>query len=253
MGDTVRALVDFSIGGTGTGITSGLVNSQLAVTFLLLLPGKAAFHVFKSSLPMAIRTQDFTRVSTLASVGKVISSQSDSNQEKLGFCAVGWNNQDKYSKQCHRLAERAKWWIILRENGVDFDPQQFSGDEASELTGSDEAVGGEKKYAASITIVLVASLSQVLSIFEVGRLASSFAETFKLQGDHVIQCYIEFLLSTPTGIRDEGNARSLDVRFDLDQCERTVKALLRRLQPAMKRSAVLRRYLVTLENSPSFN
>jgi len=118
MGDTVRALVDFSIGGTGTGITSGLVNSQLAVTFLLLLPGKAAFHVFKSSLPMAIRTQDFTRVSTLASVGKVISSQSDSNQEKLGFCAVGWNNQDKYSKQCHRLAERAKWWIILRENGV---------------------------------------------------------------------------------------------------------------------------------------
>jgi hypothetical protein len=144
MGDTVRALVDFSIGGTGTGITSGLVNSQLAVTFLLLLPGKAAFHVFKSSLPMAIRTQDFTRVSTLASVGKVISSQSDSNQEKLGFCAVGWNNQDKYSKQCHRLAERAKWWIILRENGVNFDPQQFSGDEASELTGSDEAVGGEK-------------------------------------------------------------------------------------------------------------
>jgi len=59
--------------------------------------------------------------------------------------------------------------------------------------------------------------------------------------------------SAPTGIRDDGNARSLDVRFDLDQCERTVTALLRRLQHAMKRSAVLRRCLVTLENSPSFD
>jgi len=101
-------------------------------------------------------------------------------------------------------------------------------------------VGGEKKYAALITLALVASHSQVLSTFKVGCLASSFAEMFRLQGDHVIQCYIEFLLSTPTGIRDEGNARSLDVQFDLNQREQTVKALLRRLQPAMKQSAVLR-------------
>jgi hypothetical protein len=253
MGDTVRALAERSIGGTGTGITSGLVDSQLAASFLLSLPVKVAFHVFKSSLPTAIKTHDFTRVSTLASVGKIVSSQSHSNQEALGFCAVGWYNQNKFSEQCHRLAERAKWWIILRENGVDFDPQQFSGGEAIKLTGFDEAVGGETKYAASIIPALVAGLSRVLSTFEVVRLASSFAETFKLQGDYVIQCYIEFLLSTPTGIRDDGNARSLDVRFDLDQCERTAKALLRRLQPAMKRSAVLRRCLVTLEHSPSFD
>ena len=171
MGDTVRALTERTIGGTGTGITSGLVDSQVAATFLLLLSVKVAFHVFKSSLPMAIRTHDFTRVSTFASVGKVISSQSDSNQEALGFSAVGWNNQNKFSKQCHRLAERAKWWIIICENGVDFDPQQFSGGEAIKLTGFDEAVGGETKYAASIIPALVAGLSRVLSTFEVVRLA----------------------------------------------------------------------------------
>jgi hypothetical protein len=42
---TVTALAERYLGGTGNGITSGVVDSQLAVSFLLCLPLKLAFKV----------------------------------------------------------------------------------------------------------------------------------------------------------------------------------------------------------------
>ena len=64
------SLVERYLGGTGNGITSGVVDSQLAASFLLSLPLKLAFKIYRSSLPTAINTRDFKRVVTLATIGK---------------------------------------------------------------------------------------------------------------------------------------------------------------------------------------
>jgi hypothetical protein len=250
MSETIRSLAERSLGGTGTGITSSLIDSQLAASFLLSLPVKVAFRVYKSSLPTAVKTHDFARVSTLANVGKAISSESDTSHGKLGFFAVGWHKQSRFSYQCRHLAVRAQWWTILRKYGVDFDPQRFDGGGADDRTGTTESARGEAKYVASLIPELVAGMSRTLSTPDVVHLSTMFAATFGLQRDQVIQRYIEFLLSPPTQDNTgNGLGRSRDVRFDLDRCERTAKALLRLLQPAMKQSAVLRRCLVTLEGT----
>lgn len=252
MSETIRSLAERSLGGTGTGITSGLIDSQLAASFLLSLPVKVAFRVYKSSLPTAVKTHDFARVSTLANVGKATSSESDTSNATHGFFAVGWKKQKRFSDQCRRLAVRAQWWTILRKYGVVFDPQRFDHGGADDLTGTTESARAENKYVTSLIPELVAGMSKILSTRDVVHLSTMFATTFGLQRDHVIQRYIEFLLSPPAPTNNiTGLGRSHDVRLDLDRCEQTTKALLRFLKPAMKRSAVLRRCLLTLESTRS--
>lgn len=248
--DAIQSLSARSLGGNSTGKTSGLVDSQLAVAFLLSLPVKLAFKAYRSSIPTAMQTRDFDRVFTLANVGYVAGS--DGAKDLInGFFSVGWSKQQKFVDQCLRLATRSMWWKILRLHGVDFDPQRFS---YKELPVSKKSIvvdgeildGGESWYAASLLLSFIAGISKRFDRHKLLYLCSLFAKTFDIPKNLVIQRHIEFLLSPPTEASPEDND---DIRFDLNLCQKEAKSSLRLLQTPKKQLAVLRRCIVLLEES----
>jgi len=255
--DSVRALAERSLGGSGNGITSGTVDSQLAVSHLLSLSVKLAFKVYRASLPTAISRRDFSRVLALSNIGVFTGK---------GGAVVGWKNQSSFVVQCQRLSSNSIWWNVLKSFGVPFDPRSFdeskkSKKEEKESKTSKSAVN----YVASLVPLLIHNASlQLGKPHHARELALRFVRAYKLDPHFAAQKHIEFMLSWPGATlilnknKDAGKAQSnhsiattkcgTDPRNDLALCETAVKDSLQLLPSAMARSAVLRRCLVSLEN-----
>lgn len=237
---TSRALAERCLGGTGSGITSSLIDSQKAVSFLLALPIKEAFALYKSSIPTAVKTNNFARLHTLSSVGMV----SGSSDSKLGTCAIfsiGWKRQQKFYEQCAQLCARAKWWTVLKGHDIEFDSQRFYDRKEEKGTG-----GSFDDYAAYLLPMILAKMSQILSSFQVVRLTSLYTETFHLPRDLVIEQHISFLLSPSRSKLINGK---IGCSFDSDRYEKSVRDSLQLLHPRLKRVATLKRCLDTLDEA----
>lgn len=229
------ALVERYLGGGGNGITSGVVDSQMAVAFLLSISPKLAFKIFGSSLKTAINTRDFSRVVKLATIGKVSGSK-DSIMSLSGTKIGNWTQQHKFVSQCDRLATKANWWIILEKYNVTFNPHDF--DDEKEIKSL------ENSYTASMIPALILNVmskkqnSQVDSVY---KLVVKFAETFSLPKDLPACGFIEYLLSTSESDNDQCTRQKV---LCLDD---TVQKLLHYLDFS-KRVEILRKCLMRFES-----
>jgi hypothetical protein len=232
------ALAERYLGGTSNGITSGIVDSQLAVSFLLSLPLKAAFRIYRSSLPNAIKMRNFERVVTLANIGRAAGSSKGGH----------WNRQGKFVAQCERLAIKASWWKLLDESGVTFDPLSFpENNEGSNNYSEDISV--ESSYPASLVPSLIEHRCSKGDDFDrVLACATGFASSFELPATFSIRCCIEFLLS-PSNL---AHCDSSDIGMGASVCEgrsfeSLIKKLLLQLTSPYQRVEVLRRCMVRFE------
>jgi hypothetical protein len=243
LGETNKALAERSLGGTNAGITSAVIDSQLAVCFLLHLPTKHAFHVYRSGIPNSFKTQNFARLLSLSNIG-MLAVSGDAKLGKGGMFAIGWKNQDRFFEQCRQLSAKATWWAILRRFGVDFDIHCFqevvpSGE--SENSGQQGVLRAYSKYAASLMPQLIAKMSMVLDTASVLRMALLYSEIFGLPSFRVYECHVELSLCPP--------GKEPSHQFDLAACEKTVRASLRKLASPQKRFLVLRKSIIALESS----
>ena len=229
------ALLERYLGGTGNGITSGVVDSQLATSFLLCLPLKLAFKIYKSSLPTAINTRDFKRVVTLATIGK-FSGSKDLIISVTGVRLGNWTRQNKFVSQCDRLATRANWWYFLEENNVNFNPHSF--EDESHVDPSEDS------YIASMIPALISNMvsRKDAQIDSTLALAVNFANAFCIPTDLPGCCLIEYLLS-PTE-SDEGHR----VREKVSNLNETVRKLLQSLSSTTKRIKILRKCMIQFES-----
>ena len=242
---TIVSLTERYVGGTSNGITSGTVDSQMAVSTLLCLPLKMAFSVYKSSLPTAISTRDFTRVVKLANVG-IAAGSGTLFPISITQPLEHWARQRKFVAQCRELALRAKWWKILQECGIHFDTNRFQDPSQS----SKEKTKTSSKYVLSLLLPFISSLSQRHSDHNVVlKYAVDFMEAFGLGRDVAVQHYVVYLLSPPkfasanTGIVKA----SEDIRLKLARLDSIVKSLLRQLESQVDRASVLRKCICRLE------
>ena len=241
--DIAIALVERYLGGTGNGITSGVVDSQLAVSHLLSLPLKLAFKIYRSSLPTAISTRDFTRVVTLATIGKVAGSN-DSILSPTGTKLSSWTRQSKFVKQCDNLATKASWWNVLAAHNVQFDPHRFDDEEnANTKQESQSSTNTDNSYIGSMIPELISSMStKEGELDQILQSATQFATDFSLPLELPIQYYIEYLLSPTVGELETG-----DIRSKVSSLDAMGSHLLRRLDSRLKRVNILRNCLVRFE------
>ncbi len=244
---TIVSLAERYVGGTSSGFTSGIVDSQMAVSVLLSLPLKMAFGVYKSSLPTAISTRDFSRVITLANVGtaagtgKLFPLSAQPLQQ--------WARQRKFVAQCQELALRAKWWKRLQECGVPFDPNRFQ--DASQP--SQDKTKASTKYVLSLVPCFISKLSRRHENPEdVLKCVVDFADAFDLGRNVAVQKYISHLLSPPESMLNLGgnivaDKRYDDIRMKLARLDSIVKSLVRRLDSQVDRVYILRQCLRRLE------
>eukprot|EP00536_Pseudo-nitzschia_multiseries_P002925 jgi/Psemu1/236193/estExt_Genewise1.C_410140 len=228
------ALVERYLGGTGNGITSGVVDSQLAASFLLSLPLKLAFKIYRSSLPTAISTRDFSRVVTLATIGKVAGSK-DSILSPTGARLGNWTRQNKFVSQCDRLATKANWWNVLEEYSVNFNPHKFEDESQIELI--------EDSYVASMIPALISNMMS-MEDGEIDRtlsLAMQFTKAFSLPIDLPARRFIQYLLSPVNVDVDHPMRNKVSCLND------TVRKLLRHLDCPSKRINTLRQCLIEIE------
>ncbi|CAM9304619.1 unnamed protein product, partial [Phaeothamnion confervicola] len=90
------------------------LDDALGTGYLLALPIKAAFEVFRRAIPAA--SSDFGRLSALACVG-------------VGAAGM-WGHHELLA-QCRDLERNAHWWRVLSALGVRFDHRGFRQDGAS--------------------------------------------------------------------------------------------------------------------------
>lgn len=176
---------------------------------------------------------------------------------RAGDEGKGWKKQSVFVKQCLRLSSRARWWKVLKHYQVDFDPSQFEGDESVQ---DDTGAKGSSAYAASLVPELISKASLVHKSTDLVRtIATKFATAFGLDPILAAQKHVEHVLSCPpVEYSDSGAAaparshgRSSDIRWNLSLCERAARKSLRLISSPMKRSAVLRRCVISLENNAS--
>ena len=200
-------------------------------------------QVYQAPLPIAITKRDFSRVITLSNIGV-----------RAGDEETGWKKQSVFIKQCLRLSSRARWWKVLKHYQVDFDPSQFEGDESVK----DDK--GSSVYVASLVPELISKASLVHKSTDLVRdIATKFATAFGLDPLLAAQKHVEHVLSCPpVEYSDSGEAAparshgcSSDIRWNLSLCERAARDSLRLISSPMKRSAVLRRCMISLENNSS--
>ena len=238
--ETKVSLAERSLGGSGTGITNAVVDSELALSFLLCLPMRQAFKTFKACLPTALKTRDFRRLLSLSNVGIVASNGGSAFGDSVAL-PICWQGQPKFFEQCKQLSCRAKWSSFLDRYDLQFDPQRFD---------EQNSVGpAQQSYVTSLLPSMMSALSRLLCTSDVISLATRFAQEFGLSPDVVIEKHIEFLMSSieKTSSKNKANAVESD-SLSLSECERVTKASLRLLPSPVKRSAVLRRCLVALES-----
>lgn len=251
--DTMNFLAERSLGGSSSGITSGSVDSELAVTFLLSLPMKSAFNVYKSALPSGIKTRAFDRVLSLANVGRVACTEG-TPVDFQAFSAVGWAKQTAFARQCERLALKASWWKILEGFGIEFDPQRFDVGEthiAGTGTASSDLARCDPTYTISILEALLWKTSKILESPIVLRLCGRFAASFDLPRVLVLQKHVEYLLSAQITKAKSGHCVGIDrdPRSDLHQCRRIAQASLLEIEPPVRRCEIVRRCILALQDS----
>lgn len=240
---TTLAMAERYVGGTGNGITSGIIDSQLSVSCLLSLPLKMAFRVYRSSLPVAISTRDFARVATLANIG--VSAGSGS---MFSLCPVkplqNWKRQSKFVIQCSELALRARWWKVLKEHDVKFDPNSFQEDSQSLRDKTKRSA----KYVVSLIPALLVKLTKVHdNPEEVLRVLLNFADSFDVEANVPVQKFVEHLLS-PVDTDQPRDTKGDDTRKKFGRITTVVRSLLRRLEDPVDRAMVLRKCLRRFEH-----
>ena len=149
----------------------------------------------------------------------------------------GWETQKVFVSQCRDLAARARWWNILKTYEVEFDPSRFEENNSfSGKEGNNESP--LSTYISSLVPQLIRKASAVLQSADLARnVAICFVESFGLDTIIAAQKHVEFMLSPAC------------IGWDLYLCERSACDSLRLIRSPMKRSAVLRRCVTTLENS----
>ena len=253
LAEQMKCLAQRSLGGSGTGITSGSIDSQLAFSYLLSLPQtKTAFEVYRACLPSAVSRRDFSRIKTLAHVGlRAGDGGSDSIVKSSRGNVVSWQNQSVFVAQCHRLKINSSWWNVLQRFGISFDPKRFDSKDNSQ----------RNEYIVSLVLPLVGSACKALlrasvSLERVLQLAAKFVEAYGLERELAAQKFVEFLLSSPTGDDTTGDfsgmntgtkGKHVDVRNDIEVCKKAVQESLVLLPSPMARAALVRRCLIALE------
>jgi hypothetical protein len=196
----------------------------------------SVMKAFKSALPAALSTCDFSRVVSLANIGVVAASGQSSGQNDGRGLTTGWEKQVKFIEQCRQYGNRAVWWRFLKCHRVSFDHKKFDDDAKASL------------YARTLIEPMITGL-----FYEVPEKGGSlvcgilhvlwrYADTFGLQRFHVVEAYIRHLLSLP----DEGCSKD-DIRFQLCQVEVSVRELSFLLQPGASRAMMIRECVVALE------
>ena len=250
----VKTLAERSLGGTGSGITSAIVDSQLSLALLLHLPLKVAFTDFRLCIPVAIKSHNFARLLTLANIGVVASTAGD---ERRGFSSLqcGWKNQHKFSEQCISLALKAKWWGILKMNNINFDSQMF--DCNASTNGNDhDFFDTELSYRCSLIATLIHNLSQSFMSSDVLRFCEMYADAFGIRSESVHHFYVRWVLAPPTPTKKKINGSltskvSSDIRTDLRKCLRFAEFSLQMIDQLDERIALLRKCLEALDKSES--
>jgi hypothetical protein len=242
-GETSRSLAERSLGGTRSGITSSVVDSQQALSFLLILPIKEAFAAYASIIPVATKTKNSARLFAISNVGLMAAGPGESKTRSVPMSTVGWKRQQKLFEQCRQLSEEAKWWTTLQGNAVDFDLQHFQDLKAanSSAVGSLNMGKSAASYAATILPALTEKLFRRLDGSNTIRLTSQYSKTFRVPLEIVLRGHVEFLLTASSAMY--GSCE----RFDRSACEREVLSSLRLVQPGSAQISVLKRCLAKLE------
>jgi len=261
MNDTIVNLAERSLGGSGTGIISGSIDSQQAVSHLLALPIKTSFKLYTRCLPTAMSRRDFQMILILSDIG-LRACGSKSLYENDTSHLIGWKKQQNFISQCKKLSEKAYWWKILKACKVSFDPKFFDDAKKSSKESRTEDDPGSNKYIVDLLPKLINGASTFnMSPNLVHSLASDFVTAFNLKSILAPQKYVEFLLSWPgdeiarndtqhlTSESVDNDLKSKDIRRDLVTCTTVVKEMLT-LLPSKHgaRSLVLRKCLIALEN-----
>jgi hypothetical protein len=152
----------------------------------------------------------------------------------------------------------------LKHYQVDFDPIRFEDDESVQDGTSSKS---SSAYVASLVSELISKASLVHKSSDLVRnIATKFVTAFGLEPILAAQKHVEHVLSCPpVDYSDSEDAhfrsksfaparsygRSSDIRCNLSLCERAARDSLRLISSPMKRSAVLRRCVTSLENNAS--
>lgn len=236
--EVFTASVERSLGGTGNGIISQIVDSQNAVSFLLSLPAKLAFKVYKSALPTAISTRDYPRVIALANIGIVAGGSGATD-----YLKSRWKNQERLISQCKRISNQSLWWSFLRQHRISFDQKLLDED-----SGADQL---STSYSQKLLIPIIIRFLVMTDkrcgnpVQHVLKVLNRYAETFGLQQERIVEVLMEFLLSSPPA--DE--SFPLDPRLHLPKVELWVRSLFPLLQPKTKQAFALRRCVFALEQN----
>ena len=154
-----------------------------------------------------------------------------------------WRNQQVLLSQCRKLSLQARWWLTLQQFQVEFDPRRFDTKSGDDKTFSDD----DSQYVATLLPQLIEKSSLSLRSMEsVVQLATSFGTTFGLYEMVAHQKVVAFALGAPVACsRDE--SASTDLRHDLPLCEATARSSLKYIPSQLRRLAILRKCVATLE------
>jgi hypothetical protein len=238
----VISLAERYLGGTGAGMTNGLVDSQLAMSHLVSLPLKVAFKLYRSSLPTAISTRQFARVICLAMVGKV----SGTIETMFGIKVNGtWRRQSKFVNQCDNLATNACWWCILDEHNIRFDPRMFEDNpKRRQSLGASNGLLPESTYIGSLMPKLINASSEANESAEhTLELIRRCSLDFSLPPAFPVSCYVQYLLC-PAECRNS----SSEIRSRVSELEGIVRRLLLQLDLPLQRLEILRTCLINFED-----
>ena len=238
--ETTSQLAERCLGGSVGGMTSGVIDSQLAASFLLAMPKKMAFKLYKSSIPMALETGSYDRLLALANVGRQACLQAESSDGDM-YGKVGWHNQTLFFQQCQQLSDNALWWKRLVHLSVDFDPKTFTKTVAKGTSTLDAALVEKIQYDMISAVAQKAGIERAISLGQ--RFAAKFGQSAYM----VVLLLVRFLCTPPEQKRDKQ-----DIRGDLKYVARVVRDSIRKLRSCSKRVAILRECLINLESDPKY-
>ncbi|CAJ1953406.1 unnamed protein product [Cylindrotheca closterium] len=237
------ALTERSLGGSGNGILSGVVDSQLSGSFLLCLPLKKAFKVYKSSLPTAMSTRNFERLIKLASIGQAIGTSGILLPPGNSKLDKTWKRQQKFVSQCRQLALRAKWWKKLQSFEVQFDLYRFE----QGSSGSKEEDRGKNKYPETLLPSLISKMTEKdIKSGRILQITSDFAEAFGLCKEIATKRYVEYLLCPVDSLKEKNGSK---IRSSLSTLQALSETLIQQLASPLDRLKILRACSIRLEAS----
>ncbi|KAL3923071.1 MAG: hypothetical protein SGILL_001864 [Bacillariaceae sp.] len=239
-----HSLVERYLGGVGNGITSGVVDGELALSHLLSLAPKPALKEYMAALHAAIKMRDYKRVGALATIGTVAGSRVSLLCSKESPLSRYWT-RPKMQSQCDQLQNCASWWQALKDLNVKFDPHSFDISNKSSETSGVSKKRSVDSYEVSIIPSMVFALSRNgESLESTLAIVSRFASDFSLPTEIPIQKCIEFLLNPV-----EYGTVPGDIRGTVSALEGIAGSLLHRLESRSTRFGALRQCLMKYESN----